>query len=133
METKQKQPIEGERTEKTFTQEEVNAIVGKRLAEQKSAAGKDFERREAELTEREMTLRAKELLHDRGLPEELASYLKYNDDESLEKAVGMLTDIRTTAAEKSGFIPLELNRLPKGTAEPSQPDRLRDVFVKKVR
>ena len=34
----------------------VNAIVGKRLAEQKSAAGKDFERHEAELTEREMTL-----------------------------------------------------------------------------
>ena len=61
METKQTQPIEGEQTEKTFTQEEVNAIVGKRLAEQKSAAGKNFERREAELTEREMTLT--ELVH----------------------------------------------------------------------
>ena len=60
---------------KTFTQEQVNAIVGKRLAEQKATLEADFVKREQELNKREMSIRAKELLSERGLPKGLSDVL----------------------------------------------------------
>ena len=40
--------------EKTFTQEQVNAIVSKRLAEEKAKSESVLNKREAELNQREM-------------------------------------------------------------------------------
>ena len=58
---------------KTFTQDQVNAIVGKRLAEQKATMEADFVKREQDLNRREMAIRAKELLAEKGLPKELST------------------------------------------------------------
>lgn len=75
---------------KTFTQEQVNAIVSKRLAEDRAAHSAELNKRESELKAREMQLKAKEILAAHGLPDNLASVLKYDDEESLTAAVEVL-------------------------------------------
>lgn len=76
-----------EQQERTFTQDQVNAIVGKRLAEQKATMEADFVKREQELNKREMGIRAKELLAERGLPKDLSDVLRYDTEEELVKAI----------------------------------------------
>lgn len=110
-----------EQQEKTFTQEQVNSIVGKRLAEQKAALEADFVKREQELNRREMTIRANELLVEKGLPKELSEVMRYETEEELVKAIGAIEHVRgfkfgeqeRDDGVPKGFHVLE-NRLPKG-------------------
>lgn len=83
-----------EQQEKTFTQEQVNAIVGKRLAEAKASNEQALNKREQELNQREMQIRAKELLAEKGLPKNLASVLRYDDEESLKAAIDVIENTR---------------------------------------
>lgn len=88
-------PAAGQGTgEKTFTQEQVNAIVSKRLAEEKSKNEAALNKREAELNRREMQIRAKELLAEKGLPKNLADVLRYDDEESLKAAIDVIEHTR---------------------------------------
>lgn len=80
--------------ERTFTQEQVNAIVGRRLAEQKQQLENEFVKREQELNRREMSIRAKELLAEKGLPKDLATVLRYDDEESLIKVIDTIEHTR---------------------------------------
>lgn len=80
--------------EKTFTQEQVNAIVSKRLAEDRASRASEFDKREKELNQREMQIRAKELLSERGLPKNLADVLRYSDEESLKAAIDVIDHTR---------------------------------------
>lgn len=80
--------------EKTFTQEQVNAIVSKRLAEEKAKGEAALNKREAELNQREMQIRAKELLAEKGLPKNLADVLRYSDEESLKAAIDVIEKTR---------------------------------------
>ena len=80
--------------ERTFTQEQVNAIVGKRLAEQKQQLENEFVKREQELNKREMSIRAKELLAEKGLSKDLATVLRYDDEDSLIKAINAIEHIK---------------------------------------
>lgn len=72
---------------KTFTQEQVNAIVGKRLAEQKASMEAGLVKKEQELNKREMGIRAKEILSEKGLPKDLADVLRYDSEDELIKAI----------------------------------------------
>ncbi len=83
---------------KTFTQEQVNAIVGKRLAEQKQQLDADLVKREQELNRREMGIKARELLAGKGLPESLADVLRYETEDELVKAID-------TIEHAKGFMP----------------------------
>jgi len=83
-----------EQQEKTFTQEQVNAIVGKRLAEAKASNEQALNKREQELNQREMQIRAKELLAEKGLPKNLADVLRYSDEESLKAAIDVIEKTR---------------------------------------
>lgn len=85
---------------KTFTQEQLNSIVGKRLAEQKQQLEADFGKREMELNKREMSIRAKELLAEKGLDKELADILRYDTEEELKKAIERIECIRGFKAEE---------------------------------
>lgn len=76
--------------EKTFTQEQVNAIVSRRLAEEKAKGEAALNKRETELNQREMQIRAKELLAEKGLPKNLADVLRYSDEESLKAAIDVI-------------------------------------------
>ena len=109
--------------EKTFTQEQVNAIVGKRLAEAKASNEALLSKRENELNQREMQLKAKELLSERGLPKELAEVMRYADEESLTKAIDIIDKTRGFKQEKKkdSHIIIEPNRLPTywGIDEPN--------------
>lgn len=99
--------------ERTFTQEQVNAIVGKRLAEARSSQEADLNRRETELNQRETQIRAKELLAERGLPKELADVLKYTDEDSLVSALNVIERTKVFKKNKpnNGII-IEPNPLP---------------------
>ena len=108
----------GQAEEKLFTQEQVNAIVGKRLAEQKTSLTSELDQREESINKREMAIRAAELLSEAGLDKNLASVLKYDTEDELITAINTISNIRGMKAEqedsdKSKRRIIE-NRLPKG-------------------
>lgn len=121
---------------KTFTQEQVNAIVGKRLTEQKATLEADFVKREQELNKREMSIRAKELLSEKGLPKGLSDVLKYETEEELVKAIETIEYTRGFKTEDQeqkkgipeGFHILE-SKLPDGDHHVSDP--IADAFKMK--
>ena len=105
--------------DKTFTQDQVNAIIGERLQKERQKAESDIAKREQELSQREFLLNAKSTLTEKGLPAELADYI-IADPEALEKAVNLLTEhIKSNKARIA-----EVARGLRGagmTGKPSQP------------
>lgn len=81
--------------EKTFTQEDVNRIVGERLAKEKAknSGEADLARREQELAQRELHMSAKELLSEKGLPVQLFDALNCTDKETMEKSIATVEKI----------------------------------------
>lgn len=81
--------------EKTFTQEDVNRIVGERLAKEKAknSGEADFAKREQELVQRELHMTAKELLSEKGLPVQLFDALNCTDKETMEKSIATIEKI----------------------------------------
>ena len=71
---------------KTFSQDDVNRIVGERLAKEKAKG-------EAALAEREQQLTAKEKLTENGLPVELVDALNVSSPEALEKALSIVKTV----------------------------------------
>lgn len=123
--------------EKTFTQDQVNAIVGKRLAEQKQQLEAEFVKREQELNKREMSIRVNELLAEKGLPKDLANVLKYDTEESLIKAIDSIEHIRgfknndsASAEQVEQSKNIVEHRLEKPTDFGSMPDPIADAFKK---
>ena len=87
-------PLTGE---KTFTQEQVNAIIGERLAKEKAKADaalaereQQFAEREKQLANREAMFNLKDQLKEMGLPAELLPVLNVSDTKALETALEAL-------------------------------------------
>lgn len=122
---------------KTFTQDQVNAIVGKRLSEQKAAMEAEFAKRDQELNKREMRIRAKELLSEKGLPKDLSEVLRYDTEEELVKAIDTIEHSKgfkkegqeQAAGAPKGFHILE-NRLQSGAGY-GDSDPIADAFKMK--
>ena len=72
---------------KTFSQEEVNRIVGERLAKEKARGEATLAERERQLIKREMLLAAKEKINEMGLPAELVDVIDISSPETMEKAL----------------------------------------------
>mgnify|MGYP000852365978 FL=1 len=117
-------------TAKTFTQEELNAIIDKRLERERKDAQaridkavteaqklakmsaderaeherqelqKKLSEREAEITKRELRAEAKSQLSDRGLPVELAEVLPYTDADTTNAALVAVEKVFRQAVEK---------------------------------
>ncbi|WP_313132789.1 DUF4355 domain-containing protein [Anaerocolumna sp.] len=84
-------PTEGQSQEvKTFTQDEVNKIVGERLAKEKTKLEQAVTLREQELNKRELNLKAKELLTEKGLPLEILEALNYSNEDSLNNSISII-------------------------------------------
>ncbi len=84
-------PAAGQGTgEKTFSQEQVNAIVQKRLAEDREKASKELGEREQELAHREFRLNSRQKLIDKGYPETLLDALNCSSEEAFDKALGII-------------------------------------------
>lgn len=83
--------------EKTFTQEQVNAIIGERLAKEKARADavlvereQQFAERERQLANREALFDLKDQLKEMGLPAELLPVLNVKDKAALNTALEAL-------------------------------------------
>lgn len=78
--------------QKMFTQEEVNQIIGSRLARAKLDASnnRDFIEREAELNRRELQLDAREALADAGLPRDLVAAINCADKKTIQDSIKLL-------------------------------------------
>lgn len=114
---------------KTFTQEEVNAIIQQRLAREKEKAKPEQDAalaaKELALAERELQLQAKEQLMDKGLPKELSGIIKANDEKSLKEAIELLSKyIKTEQQPSTGF---RIGAIQQGHTE-GAPDSYRRVM-----
>lgn len=128
-------PANGERT---FTQDEVNRIVGERLAKEKSrsdAASAEREQqlaeREKQLANREALIELKDQLHDMGLPAELLPVLNVQDKAALTTALEALkTYIDEKSKDKHEYKVVEPLKLPKGMSydEPDTNQQLRKAM-----
>lgn len=79
--------------EKTFSQEDVNRIVGERLAKEKAKGEAALAEREQQLAQRELLLTAREKLNENGLPVELVDALNVSSPEALEKALSIVKTV----------------------------------------
>lgn len=79
--------------EKTFSQEDVNRIVGERLAKEKAKGEAVLAEREQQLAQRELLLTAKEKINEMGLPAELVDALNVSSPEALEKALSTVKTV----------------------------------------
>ena len=107
---------------KTFTQEEVNKIVEKRLNRERqrlAAMGpqtpKEMElaERERAVTEKELRLDAAETFRQEQLPAEALELLNYNDKESCEQSIELVRRVYTQNVQEAvnrrlrGGVPLK--------------------------
>lgn len=86
--------------ERTFSQDELNAIIGKRLSEQKQQQESELAKREQELKEKEFRFNSRQKLIERGYPEDLLDILNCSDEASLDKSLSVIDKIigeRSTA------------------------------------
>lgn len=91
MDNQNTNPIEGQNQEaKTFTQDDVNRIVGERLAKEKTKIEQTITQREQELNKRELNLKAKEVLSSKGLSLDLLEALNYSDEDTLNKSIEII-------------------------------------------
>lgn len=93
---------EGQKSPKTFTEEEVNDIVRKRLNREREKLTKAFEEgtRESDLDERERKILKRELradtlekLAENGMPAGLADLVSYDSKEECEKSLKTVTAV----------------------------------------
>lgn len=109
--------------ERTFTQEEVNRIIGERLAKEKTKGDAASAEREQQLAEREKQLAKRELLFDAkeridkmGLPADLLEVLEVLDVSSPEALDKALNALQKTINEKTStkglrvYLPNRLNQ-----------------------
>ena len=75
---------------KTFTQEEVNAIIQERLAKEKAKYEKQIADMQADIKHREKRLEAVGKLKEKGIPEELVDLVKLDDDKAFNASMELL-------------------------------------------
>lgn len=86
--------------EKTFTQEDVNGFISKRLAEDRAKREAEISRREKAVAEKELLYTAKSKLAERKLPAELNDILKYNTVEELDTVLDTLCKVLNVSTDK---------------------------------
>ncbi len=105
--------------ERTFTQEQLNAILGERLAQEKAKGERAFAEREQQLAQRELLLTAKERLTEMALPVELLDALNVSSKEALEKALttvkAVFDNYKAAPRKFVGFQPGVSTKMPDGS------------------
>lgn len=107
--------------DKTFTQEQVNAIIGERLAKEKAKGDAAFAEREQQFAEREKQLAYREAqldlkdqLREMGLPAELLPVLNVSDKNALTTALEALKTYGESKVKNSNKRIVLENKLPTG-------------------
>ena len=94
-------PAEQTGGQKTFNQDQVNAIVQERLARDREKQSEELGKREQELLQREFRLNSRQKLIDRGYPENLMDALNLSDEKSFDKALDLLDEYVKPYKEES--------------------------------
>lgn len=120
------------KSEKLFTQEEVNGFIQARLAQMKKQASKEssaeLEQRAKELDAREMRISVREELGKRGMPMELADVISFSSVEEIGQKLDRLNEIygsnkdKAKQKEPTGF------RFGAETKEADKPDAIREAM-----
>lgn len=112
--------------EKTFTQEDVNRIIGERLAKEKNKGDAAFAERESnlaarerELANREALFNLKDKLKEMGLPGELLPVLNVQDEEKLNVALAAVRNYINERISNDEYKVIDRVRLPERNAEQS--------------
>ena len=109
MENNKDTSIEGTGTEgRTFTQEDVNRIVSKRVAELKEKGNDEVIKRMAELDARERRMNAIDELRKNNLPDYLVDALNMNTDEDFQKSLDAIKKMKGetgTGQQQNGIAP----------------------------
>ena len=90
--------------EKTFTQEQVNAIVSDRLERDRKKQTEEMSKKEQELAQREFRLNSRQKLIDRGYPESILDALNCSSEDAFNKALDIVDALireRTPSKEQS--------------------------------
>ena len=95
----------GEAGNRTFSQDDVNRIVGERLAKEKAKTDAAIADREQELVKREALLNARDALTARGLPVELADCLQLSTPEDLKKNLDFIQNYIEKRTEQQRQMP----------------------------
>lgn len=102
-------PAEKEGGERLFTQEEVNKIVGERLARYKAKTEPAPEdQREQALKARETRLECREYIQDKGYPRELLDILDTADGEKFKAAAEQLAGLTGSWGRQKGFVTVDM-------------------------
>lgn len=87
-----------EQEERTYSQQEVDDIIRKRLARERRKYEREFTGnetdREKAMNARELKITAREKLVDAGMPSSLADVLRYEDEETLEEAIAAVANYK---------------------------------------
>lgn len=128
MEETEHTQTEEENVHKTFTQEEVNTIVEKRLAREKRKGEVTEESKEAELSkkekelfQREKTLLLKEKALGRDIPNELIELISFENEKDLDNKLNILEKYikKANATIKiTGAIPAKAGSILNETYDP---------------
>ena len=122
-EHEEQQESQEEQEERTYSQQEVDDIIRKRLARERRKYEREFTGNEADrekaLNARELKITAREKLVHAGMPSSLADVLKYEDEKTLEEAIAAITAYKKEPSkawgERMGF-------------HSSKPDRIRQAM-----
>lgn len=115
----QNNPTEGNTTEqerKLFSQEELNRILGERLAKERAKTEAEYAKREKELRQREFQLKAKEILAAKNMPEELMTALNCTDEETMAESVSTIEKYIKTRIEEQIKVTYEGNGFTPGVS-----------------
>jgi len=121
MEDAQGQDIETASAEKIFSQSDVDRIVEKRLAEERSKTEAQFAQKERELARKALRYEAEDLLRQRKLPAALAKLLDYQDRERCEASLRAVEEDFRTAVREGVLEALRGKNPPKAGAERGDP------------
>jgi len=87
--------------EKTFTQEQLDAIVKERLAKEKAKFDSAHAEKEKELQAREFQIEAKEVLTKKGLPLDLLDALNTSSREAFDRSIAIIEEKLKTSPSQS--------------------------------
>ena len=97
--------------QKTFNQDQVNAIVQKRLAEDREKASRELGEKEQELAQREFRLNSRQKLIDRGYPESIMDALNCSSEKEFDKALDIIDGlIKERTPSESEKLEMEARR-----------------------
>ena len=83
--------------EKKYTDADVDRIVAKKIAAERSKAAKqqneELEQRERNVARRELSLKASERLSESGFPKELSELMNFSNEEAFEESYEKVTKV----------------------------------------